>query len=137
MMKLGKTLINILKKHWWVLLLPLLFFIPLDKVKSLVKSIGGYSTKVDKYLSIAETLYSAMAAPGTDEYLMFTILKPLNGDELVKVYDAFGNKGYALGGAFFGGYSLDLFGWFNKELSREEKTQMRNIWAKSGLSLSF
>lgn len=136
-MKRGKTWINLLKKWWWVLLLPLLFIIPLEKVKLWLMSIGGYSSNVDKYLSIAETLYSTMADFGTDEKLMFDVLKPLSGSELVKVYEAFGNKGYAFGGAFFGGYSLDLFGWFNKELDRNEKTQMRNIWVKSGLTLSF
>jgi hypothetical protein len=88
--------------------------------------------------AIANKQHSAMADLGTNEQLLFSSLNGLNGADLVKVYNAFGQKNYAGTGSWFGvGYSLDLFGWYSEELDNTELARMRTIWSKSGLSISF
>jgi hypothetical protein len=88
--------------------------------------------------AIATKQHTAMADLGTNEQLLFSSLNGLNGADLVKVFDAFGQKNYAATGSWFGtGYSLDLFGWYSEELDGSDLAKMRTIWAKSGLSLSF
>jgi hypothetical protein len=88
--------------------------------------------------AIANKQHSAMADLGTNEQLLFSSLNGLNGADLVKVYNAFGQKNYAVTGSWFGvGYSLDLFGWYSEELDGSDLAKMRTIWAKSGLALSF
>ncbi|MCU4165216.1 hypothetical protein [Carboxylicivirga caseinilyticus] len=124
---------EVLKKWWWLLLLPLLFFIPFKKWMTKISGFGN----VDVYKSISDILYSSMQNWGTDEKAMFNALGNLDGFELVKVYEAFGNKSYAFGGASFAMNSLDLFGWFAKELSGKDLIKMRNIWNKSGLNITF
>jgi len=129
-MKRGITLI---KKWWWVLLLPLLLFIPWEKLKNF------FSDRVNLTWaeSIAESLHYAMLGRGTDEDVMFKSLEDLNQFELKEVFEAFGNRKYAWWGHSFGGAAIDLFGWFNAELNEKEKTQMRKIWVKSGLTITF
>jgi len=88
--------------------------------------------------AIATKQHTAMAELGTNEQLLFSSLNGLNGADLVKVFDAFGQKNYAATGSWFGtGYSLDLFGWYSEELDGSDLAKMRTIWAKSGLALSF
>jgi len=88
--------------------------------------------------SIANTQFSAMADLGTNETLLLSSLKNLSGADLVRVYNAFGTKPYAATGSWFGiGYPLDLFGWYSEEISGSTLTKMKNIWAKSGLAITF
>lgn len=88
--------------------------------------------------SIANTQFSAMADLGTNEALLFSSIKNLSGADLVRVYQAFGTKPYASTGSWFGiGYSLDLFGWYKEELGESDLQKMRQIWAKSGLAITF
>jgi hypothetical protein len=130
------NVVKFIRKWWWVLLLPLLFLIkPWDFFKSRVSR--------TEWESIANALYEAMTIYGTDEDTLFNSLSDLSASELISVYDAFGARYYSnhLGigvpNTDLLGSALDLFGWFNNELSRNEKTQMRNIWAKSGLTITF
>jgi hypothetical protein len=84
--------------------------------------------------TIADRLYYAMADIGTDESLMFASLQNLTAQQLIMVYNAFGTRPYAYSGTWFGlGYPLDLFGWFNKELSGNDLSRMKQIWAKTNL----
>lgn len=87
---------------------------------------------------LAENQFSAMADVGSDEDTLVNELKTLNGKDLQLVYSAFGTRNYAWTGNWFGlGYSYDLFGWYKKELSENELKQLREIWAKSGLPITF
>jgi len=88
--------------------------------------------------AIANTQLSAMSDLGTNETLLINSLKSLSGADLIRVYNAFGTKAYSLTGSWFGiGYPLDLFGWYSEEISGSALTQMKNIWAKSGLAITF
>jgi len=85
--------------------------------------------------TIADRLYYAMADIGTDTNLLFTSLESLTAQQLIMVYNAFGKRSYAYTGSWFGlGYDLDLFGWFNKELSGNNLTRMKQLWAKTNLT---
>jgi len=85
--------------------------------------------------TIADRLYYAMADIGTDESLLFSSLQNLTAQQLIQVYNAYGTRPYAYTGSWFGiGYPLDLFGWFNKELGRNDLQRMKQIWAKTGLT---
>ena len=136
MMKRGKGLIKFLIKWWWVPLLPLLF---------LFKPWQWFNSVVSRsfYEIIANACYESMTIYGTDEETLFNLLQPLTGNELKAVYDAFGARYYSnhLGigvpNTDLLGSALDLFGWFSNELKGYEKTQMRKIWVKSGLTLTF
>lgn len=93
---------------------------------------------VDKIKSISDRLFYAMNRFGTDEEDMFLLLEPLSSVELRSVYREFGMKPYANGGRLVVlGSSFDLFGWFSQELTGKEKARMRDIWAKSGLEITF
>ena len=86
----------------------------------------------------AENQFSAMADLGSDEDTLVNDLKGLNGKDLQLVYSAFGTRNYAFSGNWFGlGYSYDLFGWYKKELSDKRRKPLREIWAKSGLPITF
>mgnify|MGYP003148062274 FL=1 len=83
---------------------------------------------------IANRLYNAMYDFGTNENQLFANLQPLSASDLIKVYNAYGQKDYALVGSIpFTGSSLDLFGWFQKELGKNDLNRMRDLWAKTGL----
>lgn len=117
------------------LLLVVLFFVfkPLNWFKSFL----GYGnlSKVD---SIASRLFDAMNRFGTDESTIFLLLDPLSSSDLKRVYESFGNRPYANGGRLVVlGASMDLFGWFGKELTEKEKARMRDIWAKTDLEITF
>lgn len=88
--------------------------------------------------TIAATQFSAMADLGTNEALLFSSIKNLSGADLIRVYNAFGTKSYAATGSWFGvGYPLDLFGWYKEELGESDLQKMKQIWAKSGLTITF
>lgn len=98
-------------------------------------TIGGISDQ--EALLIANRLESAMYDIGTNEKTLFANVEKLSGPDLVKVYNAFGQRSYALWGNFFGlpaGFPLDLFGWFYEELGPKDLEKMRQIWIKSGLT---
>ena len=87
---------------------------------------------------IADRLDYAMGDFGTKEQIMFDALDPLTGPQLVDVYNAFGLRNYIGVGYIFGmGAPLDLFGWFDEELSGSDLQKMKSIWQKSGLSWAF
>jgi hypothetical protein len=90
----------------------------------------------EESLAIANRLEYAMTDIGTFEQQLFDNLSPLTGQQLVQVFNSFGERPYAFWGNFFGlpvGLPLDLFGWFKEELGTNELNQMRQLWAKSGL----
>tara|TARA_R110002050_G_scaffold265465_2_gene406587 strand:+ start:22115 stop:22702 length:588 start_codon:yes stop_codon:yes gene_type:complete len=91
--------------------------------------------------SIAQRQLAKMDRPGTSNDLKNDLIG-LSGKDLQRVYNAFGKVWYdpILGvqsGSFFsfmGHQELDLFGWYNGELSDSELNEFRAIWQKSGLS---
>lgn len=97
-------------------------------------STGVLSFTLEEAQTIANRLYYAMADIGTNEDLLFDSLKNLTAQQLIMVYNAFGTRSYAFSGNWFGlGYPLDLFGWFNQELSGNDLNNMKQLWAKTGL----
>ncbi len=90
----------------------------------------------EEALAIANRLEYAMLDIGTFEQQLFDNLDPLTGQQLVQVFNAFGEWPYAFWGNFFGlpvGLPLDLFGWFKEELGSNDLNKMRQLWSKSGL----
>jgi hypothetical protein len=91
----------------------------------------------EEALAIANRLEYAMLDIGTKEQQLFDNLQPLDGQQLVQVFNAFGERPYAFWGNFFGlpvGLPIDLFGWFKEELGTNDLAQMRQLWLKSGLN---
>lgn len=93
--------------------------------------------------SIADRLEIAMRSSGTDEDALFQALGNLNGKDLQLVYANFGLRSYfpftgestADWMTKFGwGQKQDLFGWFDEELGGSDLSQMKSLWAKSGLA---
>jgi hypothetical protein len=90
---------------------------------------------------IAQRQLASMDRPGTSNGLKNDLVN-LSGKDLQRVYNAFGKVWYdpILGvqsGSFFsfmGHQELDLFGWYDGELSNSEMNEFRPIWQKSGLS---
>jgi hypothetical protein len=87
---------------------------------------------------ISEQQLNAMDEQGTNEELLFSSLRGLNGKSLEKVYQAFGNVRYL----YFGkspipkyGRNLNLFGWYKEELNEKEMDKMRDIWSKTNYKL--
>jgi len=97
---------------------------------------GNLLLTPEESMVIANRLEAAMLDIGTSENILFDTLQPLNGQQLVQVFNSFSERPYAFWGNFFGlpvGIPLDLFGWFKEELSNNELMQMRQLWAKSNL----
>lgn len=95
---------------------------------------GGGITTIDANM-IGQRLYQAMKGFGTDEATLFSELQNLTAQQLISVYNAYGTPYYFLyGGDPYFGSPLDLFGWFNEELSGNKLAQMKQIWAKTGLT---
>lgn len=101
-------------------------------------------TEFSVYEAIAENQFGAMRDYGTDEETLFKSLEGLSKSDLRNVYKAFGLRNYESGGkglSVFGfdivGQSLDIFGWYSNELTKDEKKKMRSIWEKSELKLTF
>jgi hypothetical protein len=86
--------------------------------------------------SVAGSVYRGMDRVGTDEDLMYSVLAPLNGADLGRVFVAFGRKQYfiATSGTYIG-TKIDLFGWFREELNQSELAQMQNIWTKANMTI--
>ena len=104
--------------------------IPLDPTT------GTGALTPEEALAIANRLEYAMLDIGTFEQQLFDNLDPLTGQQLVQVFNAFGERSYAFWGNFFGlpvGLPLDLFGWFKEELGSSDLNKMRQLWVKSGL----
>jgi hypothetical protein len=90
--------------------------------------------------TIAQNQYNAMYDVGTDEIALVNSLKPLNGADLRLVYFEYASPVYSVFGTLpFFGAPLDLFGWYNKELGSNSGTikELRSIWMKSGLPITF
>jgi hypothetical protein len=90
--------------------------------------------------TIAQNQYNAMYDLGTDETALVNSLKPLNGADLRLVYNEYGSPLYSAFGTLpYLGAPLDLFGWYNKELGSNSGTikELRSIWMKSGLPITF
>jgi len=96
---------------------------------------SGIGFTQQEALAIADRIWYAMADVGTNESLLFNNLENLTANQLIMVYNAFGQRPYAFTGNWFGlGFPLDLFGWFNEELGPQDLMKMKNIWAKTGLT---
>ncbi len=90
--------------------------------------------------TIAQQQFNAMNEIGTNETTLVVSLKPLNGADLRLVYLEFGTvyyNGFGWIGKF--GTRRDLFGWYDAELGNnsEYRAQLREIWAKSGIPITF
>ncbi|WP_066631804.1 hypothetical protein [Labilibacter marinus] len=128
---------NLARKYWWILL-PIALVMFVVGLKDGIKSFFE-GENVGRYKAIANQVYKSMDTTfyGTNENMLFKSLEHLQGFELRSVYKEFGTKKYQGWGNGFGGSELDLFGWFNVELNEKEKTQMREIWVKSNISITF
>lgn len=133
-MKLGK----IFKNNWKLLLgliVVVLVLVFLKPFNWLSKLFGG---NVNNLESLTNEVFLTMWTWGTDEKRLFELLEPLNKSDLKSVFYKFGNKPYGMGGrTIIVGKGLNLFGWFDKELTEKEKARMRDIWAKTGLNVTF
>lgn len=105
---------------------------------------GALKSDQSNYDQIAERLFGAMRGIGTDEKTVFEILDGLTGNELKAVYNAFGTRNYSLFGndGFLSrwsvtGFDLDLFGWFKKELGKADLEEMRALWKRKKVDISF
>jgi len=90
--------------------------------------------------TIAQNQYNAMYDIGTDENALVATIKQLNGADLRLVYNEYGSPKYSSFGTLpYFGAPLDLFGWYNKELGSNSGPikELRAIWAKSGLPITF
>ncbi len=88
-------------------------------------------TKPSSFFTQAvEQTLAAMRGMGTDSDVLFNIVENLNGSELVLYYNAFGVQTYE--NFLFGSEPLDLFGWYYKELDRDELLRMSNLWKSKG-----
>ena len=84
----------------------------------------------DKALEISNALLSAMDQSGTDEKAIIENLKGLDLDAFNQVSNSFGTKRWV---SFFGGHrsympwdsDLTLLGWFDKELTDSDKTEIQ------------
>ena len=109
---------------------------------------------------LADKLEFDMDGVGTSENSMFNALQCLNGASLKKVYAQFGQREYSGINPFLDGTMMDLFGWFSNELSNNlfssgvfwddcvpecdgygdqcyALTYMREIWKRTGMTLTF
>lgn len=75
---------------------------------------------------------------------MIVALSPLSGNDLKKVYNAFGlvcyngfTKCHPVDEFLGTGDDLDLFSWYIEELDSEELEVMNSIWQRTGLPLPF
>lgn len=100
-----------------------------------LKLIGVFRGKYDK---IAYGVYLSMYRLGTREAELFSLLEGLKSWELELVYKSFGTRGYGMmGGDEIFGKQLNLFEWFEKELTGKEKEKMRRIWEVTKLEITF
>jgi len=93
---------------------------------------------------LAQGQFAAMNKMGTDDIDEMTAqLENLTANDLKKVFNAFGRPCYngwteCVGiDRYLGGQDLNLFGWYNEELTDSEKEKMRAVWRKTGLQLTF
>jgi len=90
----------------------------------------------EQAVELADKLEKAMGSFGSSFTDMTKWLKVLNGADLKKVYQAFGNRKYLMfGSAALLGTEKNLFEWFEEELDGREYAQMTAIWEKSGLKM--
>ena len=95
---------------------------------------GGGGLTTTEANMIGQRLYQAMSSFGTDETTLFAELENRTASQLVAIYNAYGTPYYFLyGGDPYFGAPLDLFGWFNEELSGTDLNRMKQIWAKTNL----
>ena len=108
--------------------------IPQDPSSDLDLPGGGSLSKLDADL-IGQRLYSAMSGVGTDENTLFSEVENRSAVQLIDIYNAYGTPYYFLyGGDPIFGTPVDLFGWFNKELSGAALIRMKQIWSKTNLT---
>lgn len=108
-----------------------------DEIKKDAPS-GGTTIGTGKAAEIADALQNAMDndgwAFGTQEQVMFNLLKGLTGADLNKVFIAFGKRKYFwTGSSEIFGSDKNLFEWFASELGTSDLTKMKQIWAKSSV----
>ena len=85
---------------------------------------------------IANAQETAMGDIGTDELTLFRTLEGLNSEDLKTVFNEFGKRNYQFGmrGGNVIGNTLNLFEWYNSELSGKELEKMREIWKVTNLA---
>lgn len=90
--------------------------------------------------AVADVQLAAMNRWGTDEKTLFESLQNLSPYALRQVFVEFGNKWYDVhfGVESYSWYpyakQLSLFGWYYNELNKTQISEMRKLWAKSGLT---
>lgn len=119
-----------------------------EKEKQAEETIQDISKKIDtkklsftdiSYINMANSLYNAMRDSGTNEAQIFAVLNACKNDmDFYRLFEKFGVRKYVLSGdtlsgAFtflFGSMNLDLFGWFEQELSEADLERVRLILRK-------
>lgn len=106
---------------------------------------GKSNQDASPMIGVTEQLYKAMDGVGTDEKTIKALCKNLTSSQLNEVYKVFGLRPYSeyplygggAGWSIFGAKNLDLFGWFAREMSGQDLVELRDIWVKSGLTITF
>ena len=85
----------------------------------------------------ANTLYTAMNMPGTDEKTIYSTIDKINNkSDMLLVIKTFGMKRYWLGErALFMGEPLNLIGWLRAELSDSEIAKIKPKFQQWGIPL--
>ncbi len=136
-----KKLLQSSKLILWILFpitLTVLYFM---YKKYMFQKINNDKTKLSKTKAelelIAKMQVTYMGNMGTEEKEIFESIEGLNPNDLIELYNIFGEKEYAFG-TYQGemaliGNKLNLLQWYNEELSGEDLAKMREIWKKTGL----
>ena len=94
------------------------------------KPTTGMSKSYDVMYSIAKRIKSAMDGMGTDENAIFNALAGLNRVDLAALRYCFGVQQYGIGPW---AEQLDLFGWFENELSDNDLQKAKQIFQSTNL----
>jgi hypothetical protein len=84
---------------------------------------------------ITDQLWSAMKKMGTDEQEIWDLLRKLNSDDLIYIYNLFGKKSYIMGTgeeSFFG-TEEDLITILKNELTNSEEPRIKFLFRNTGL----
>jgi hypothetical protein len=97
---------------------------------------GNLSLPDHAYATIAKNLQNAMYGLGTntEEGGIFELLKGLNKDDLIRVYNEFGlRKNGDTSLKFWNVPKMDLIDWFKDELSGDDLDRMEKVWRVTDL----
>lgn len=124
----------------------IVFFIMKKNIKTLIENAkgkvknteteDGSSSDLSKtqLRTITDQLYDYMNQLGTNDSGIIKVSEELNGREMQQVFQMFGKRKYFMTGrSVYLGEDLNLFGWFDSELSGSNLKKVKSLWKKSGL----